>query len=119
MAVVALKDFIGVPKDTEDRFHGNRIVYFGWDRHLMFYAPVCLSLSPALPFRDVVGTVLPGCWGAHPDFARIDWDRVEWLRDGEPFAPDLDRSLGENGIGHKSVVRLITPGLDGLAGAGI
>jgi len=43
---------------------------------------------------------------------------VRWLRDGEPFTPDMERSLAENGVLHKSVVRLQTPGLNGIGDIG-
>jgi len=32
--------------------------------------------------------------------------------------PDRNKSLAENGIGHKDLIRLTTPGLDGIAGSG-
>ena len=35
-----------------------------------------------------------------------------------PFTPDRDTSLRDNGIGHKDLIRLITPGLNGIAGSG-
>ena len=66
----------------------------------------------------MVENVLPGIYGYHPDFARIDWRRVEWLRGGVPWEPDLDRTLEENGLGHKDVIRFRTPGLDGIGGSG-
>jgi phenol hydroxylase P4 protein len=119
MSVRAIRDdYRAVPRDLEANFHGNRLVFIGWDRHLMFCAPVAFPLSPQMSFRDLRDEVLPAAFGAHPDFARIDWERAEWLLDGVPFVPDLDGSLEDNGVGHKSVLRLGTPGLEGLQGSG-
>ena len=56
-------------------------------------------------------------YGAHPDFARIDWDQAEWFMSGKPFTPDMDKTLAEHGLGHKSVIRFRTPGLTGLSGS--
>ena len=35
--------------DTEDRFYGNRLIYLGWDNHLMYCAPFvfpCRQICP-------------------------------------------------------------------------
>ncbi len=37
---------------------------------------------------------------------------------GELFAPDKSASLDALGIKHKSVIRMHTPGLDGIGGSG-
>jgi phenol hydroxylase P4 protein len=60
--------------------------------------------------------VLPGAFGYHPEFKQIDWDKAEWLKSGQPFKPDFDKSLAENGLGHKDALRLRTPGLTGIKG---
>ena len=69
-----------------------------------------------MPFGALPEAVLPGLYGQHPDFAGIDWGRAEWLKGGQPFTPDPARSLAENGIGHKTSLRLCTPDRPGLAG---
>lgn len=118
MPVVSIGPYEFELADRAAAFHGNRLLYVGWDRHLLFCAPHCLPFPPATRLRDVVENVLPGIYGYHPDFARIDWRRVEWLRGGVPWEPDLDRTLEENGLGHKDVIRFRTPGLDGIGGSG-
>jgi phenol hydroxylase P4 protein len=52
-----------------------------------------------------------------PDFKRIDWAQAEWFKSGQPFKPDFDKSLAENGLGHKDVIRFRTPGLAGIKGS--
>lgn len=117
MSVVSIGPYAFEPADREAVFHGNRLLYIGWDRHLLFCAPHCFPFAPSMSWREVVENVLPGVYGYHPDFARIDWSCVEWLRGGEPWQPDLERTLEENGLGHKAVIRLRTPGLDGIGGS--
>lgn len=118
MPVVALNPgYTGTVADTEDRFHGNRLLYIGWEDHLLFCAPVCLPLPPAMPFGALIQDVLPGVYGSHPDFAQIDWTKVEWLDSGKPFTPDPAKSLADNGLGHKSAIRFRTPGLRGIGGS--
>ncbi len=118
MSVIALQPgYAGAIADTEDRFHGNRLLYIGWDDHLLFCAPVCLPLPPSMPFGALLAEVLPGVYGSHPDFARIDWRDAQWFDSGRPFTPDPAKSLEDNGLGHKSVIRFRVPGLQGIGGS--
>lgn len=118
MPVTALKDYPLRVADSVDKFHGNQLLYVGWDRHLMFCAPFGWALPPATRFGDIVEGIFPGAFGAHPDFGRIDWPTVEWLKSGQPWTPDFDKTLAENGLRHKDSLRFRTPGLDGIAGSG-
>ena len=61
MAVIALNPEYGAPAaDTEDKFHGNRLLYVGWQQHLLFCSPICLPLPPTMPFGAFVSQVLRG-----------------------------------------------------------
>jgi phenol hydroxylase P4 protein len=117
MAVTALKEYQFDPADKLENFHGNQLIYIGWDQHLLFCAPFCFPLPPAMPFRAFVEQVLPGAFGYHPEFKQIDWRTAQWLKSGEPFQPDWDKSLADNGLGHKDALRLRTPGLTGIQGS--
>lgn len=116
MAVKAIKEFVGVPKDIEANFHGNRLIYIGWDKHLMFYAPLCVALPPSMPFQQLIEDVIPNAWGSHPDLEKVEWEKVEWMRSGQAFTPEFSKSLEENGVRHKDILRMRTPGLDGING---
>lgn len=119
MPVIALApNYEGDVRDRVENFHGNQLVYFGWDRHMLFCSPFTLPLPPDMPFRTLVGDVLAPLLAAHPEGAAIDWSAAAWLRAGEPFVPDPDGSLAANGIGHKTVLRLQTPLLAGIGGSG-
>ena len=119
MAVQALEPgYKGEVKDRVENFHGNQLVYFGWDRHAMVCAPIALPLPPSMPFRALVENVLPTtAFAAHPDWPRIDWKKALWQRSSEAFTPDWDKSLQDNGLGHKSLLRLRTPELSGIGGS--
>lgn len=118
MALTALKDYPLRVADSVDKFHGNILLFVGWDQHLMFCAPFAWALPPAMRFGDLVDNIFSGSFGAHPDFAQIDWGKVEWLKSGKPWSPDFNRSLAENGLGHKDCLRFRTPGLNGIKGSG-
>lgn len=118
MSVTAIGDYPHIVKDSEANFHGNWVVYIGWDHHLMFCSTAAFALAPQTSFQSVIDEVLPGHYGLHPDFQSIDWNRVQWLRDGEPFVPQMDATLADNGVGHKTLVRFATPELNGIQGSG-
>ena len=116
MSTVALQPYDFPAKDVRGNFPAP-LLYIGWEDHLMFCAPFCLPLPPDMPFGALATQVLPGVFGEHPDFARIDWSRAEWLKSGQPWTPDPAKSLADNGLGHKDVIRLRTPGFTGIAGS--
>ncbi len=118
MPVKAVKDYVGEIKDSVDHFHGNQLLYVGWQKHLMFCAPFAFPVPPDMKFGDVVEKVLSGAFGYHPDFKKIDWSKATWTRSGTAFRPDFARSLRENGLAHKDAIQFTTPGLDGIAGSG-
>ncbi len=117
MAVIAIKEsYRGEVRDQAKNFHGNQLLYIGWEDHLMFAAPFCIPVPGNMPFGTLVKDVLPGLFSAHPDWEKIDWNRAEWWRSGKPFQPFFDKDLTENGLGHKAVIRFRTPGLTGIQG---
>lgn len=103
-------------RDEEGNFHGNRLVYVHWEQHLSFCSAIAFPLPPVMPFGAFVEEVVKPHYAAHPDAAAADWSSVVWMIDGEETTPDLAKSLEENGIAHKSLVRFWTPGLNGYKG---
>lgn len=116
MSVAAVKEYRFPPQDTRDRFPAP-LLYIGWEDHLLFCAPHCLPLPPDMPFGALATEVLPGVYGYHPDFARIDWSKVQWFKSGKPWQPDPAKTLAGNGLKHKDVIRFRTPGLTGIKGS--
>ena len=119
MAVKSINgDYPYVMMDSVDRFHGNQLVYVGWDYHTSISTANAYPLPPQMPYGALTEAVLPTVLGPQPDFPHIQWDKVEWMLDGKPFTPDMSKSLQENGVGHKSLIRFRTPGLAGYQGTG-
>jgi len=116
MPVQAIRPgYRGEDKDRVELFHGKQLLYIGWDQHTMVCSPIALPLPPDMPFGALVEQVLPTTsYAQDPDWPRIDWSRVQWLRSGEPFTPDPAKSLADNGLGHKALLRWRTPGLVGI-----
>lgn len=116
MSVAAVKDYRFAPKDVRENFPAP-LLYIGWDDHLLFCAPFCLPLPPDMPFGALATDVLPGIFGYHPDFAKIDWGSVQWFKSGQPWTPDPAKSLADNSLGHKDAIRFRAPGLTGIGGS--
>ena len=120
MAVQAIvPDYTGEIKDKVENFHGNQVVYVGWDGHLMFPAAFAWPLPPDMPFAALRDQVMAESFGLHPEWSQINWDQAQWTLDGAAFTPDASKGLAEQGIGHKSLLRFVTPGLNGYKGAGV
>ncbi len=116
MSVVAIKPYRFPATDVRENFPAP-LLFIGWEDHLMFTSPVCLPLPPDMPFGAIGTAVLPGVYGYHPDFAKIDWASTQWFKSGEPWSPDPAKSLADNGLKHKDVIRFRTPGLTGIDGS--
>lgn len=117
MAVAAISKYEFAPADTQDKFHGAQLLYIGWEDHLLFCAPFAFPFPPTMRFGDVVAGPMLAAFGYHPDFAQIDWAKAEWFKSGKPVTLDFDKSLAENGLKHKDVIRFRTPGLNGIKGS--
>ncbi len=115
MSVAALGPYHFTSRDGEANF-ALPLLYIGWDQHMLFGAPLCQPLAMSTSFSEVIEQVLPKLFGRHPDFAHIAWAKVQWFRSSLMFSPHLQRPIGEQGFGHKSVLRFRTPGLQGLRG---
>ena len=116
MSTLALGAYEFAPRDARANFPAP-LLYIGWEDHLLFCAPVCLPLPGETLFGTLLTVVLPGVYGAHPDFARIDWSEVLWFKSGQPWQPDAAKSLQDNGLRHKDVIRFRTPGMTGIGGS--
>jgi phenol hydroxylase P4 protein len=118
MPVIALDNpYRGEVRDLEENFHGQRLLFIGWEDHLMFCAPHCIPVGPETTFGMLANQILPGIYGQHPDWANVEIERIEWFRSGERFEPQFDSTLADNGIGHKGLIRFRTPGLTGIKGS--
>ncbi|MBV1787124.1 phenol hydroxylase subunit P4 [Marinobacterium sp. D7] len=112
-------DYSGEVRDRVENFHGNQIVYLGWDHHLMFCAAFAFPVPPTLTFRQLRDEVMVEAFEPHPEWTQIDWERTTWLLNGQAFEPQPDVALIDQGIDHKSLLRFQTPDLKGFQDAGV
>jgi phenol/toluene 2-monooxygenase (NADH) P4/A4 len=84
----------------------------------MFSRPSCFPLKPDTPFGAIIEAVAAGAFGYHPDFAAGSTGaRSLAERQHAVHAGLRNKSLAENGIGHKDAIRFRTPGLNGIKGS--
>lgn len=117
MAVKSIKPYAGVPRDRVANFNGKQIVYVCWDQHLLFATPLMLVVEPGMRFGDLLDNVVRNLIQPDPDAAAVDLRQVQWLKHNQPWTPDFDATLAENGIVHKEQLRFVTPGLNSLLAA--
>ncbi|MFG6177728.1 phenol hydroxylase subunit P4 [Halomonas sp. THAF12] len=112
-------NYRGPVRDRAENFHGQQLVYVMWERHLLFCAPLTFLADPAMTFDAFRNEVLAPALAPHPESEVLDFTAARWRLDGEDVTPRGEASLADNGIGHKSQLRLITPRLSELADAAI
>lgn len=116
MPVTAIGPYEAHALDRQENFHGLQLVYLCWEKHLMFCAPFTFPLPPEMSFADFIEQVVKPSISQHPDAPLVDFGTALWRLDDQAFIPNGAASLIENGIGHKSLLHLATPGLNGIAG---
>ena len=116
MAIIAKDGYVDIVRDKVENFNGNQLVHVSWDDHLLFCAAQAFPLPPEMPFQALVSEVISSVFNCHEDFESVDWAKVQLNLDGDAFEPDMDKSLAENGVEHKSLIRFKTPGLMGING---
>ena len=117
MAVKSIKPYVGVSRDVVANFAGKQIVFVCWEQHLLFSAPFMHVVEPEMRFGDLVAGPLSALLQPDPDAAAIDWAKVEWVKNKQPWTPDFNATVAENGIVHKEQLIFRTPGLNSLRAA--
>ncbi len=72
-----------------------------------------------MTFDAFLDEVLTPALAPHPESEVLDFGEARWRLDGKDFTPRGEASLVDNGIDHKSQLRLVTPRLSELADVAI
>lgn len=118
MPVTAIGPYAAQPLDRQANFNGLQLVYLCWEQHLLFCAPFTFPLPPDMGFAEFVEQVVKPSIASHPEASSVNFATVTWRLNDQPFTPNAAASLIDNGIDHKSLLHLATPGLSGIAGTG-
>ncbi|AOW25320.1 MULTISPECIES: phenol hydroxylase subunit P4 [Sphingomonas] len=100
--------YSGPTRDRVENFHGAQLVFVHWEGHNNFCSAITLPLPRDVPFGALTAEILPSLYSIDPDWASVDLGRARWMLDGENWSPSPEKSLGELGVGHKSLIRFWT-----------
>lgn len=114
MGVTAIGEYRFPPRDAADVYGDQQIVYFCWDRHLLFAAPFITFVPKDMPLSEYLEERIKPMLAPDPDVGALNWGDAEWFIGPNPFTPDYSASLTANGIGHKDKIIMSTPGLNSL-----
>ena len=119
MTVTNLGESYDFPSaNREERYGGDINFYIQWEQHLLYACPSAYRAPVDMVLRDFLENMLRPDYAAHPDTAKVDFEKCEWKFDQKPWQPDLDKTLQENGIGHMDYLQFRSPGLAGMHGVG-
>lgn len=114
MAVKAISEYTAVPSDLVENFNGMQLLYVHWQNHIMFCAPFALLVSPDATLPEVFASHIQPAIAPHPESAKVKYDDIQWTLNGESYEPSQSDTLLAQGIDHKSMLTMTTPGLNGL-----
>jgi len=121
MSVNSIGDYSFESRDKLENFNGTMLVFIQWEQHLVFCAPFAFPLPPDMLLGEVMKNIVIPAYAYHPDTEKAtleDFAKGQWLLDNKPLQADFDKSLAEHGVKHQSILRVTTPGLEGLVGQG-
>jgi len=114
MAVHAIGNYHFAPRDHAGIYGDHQIVYFCWDRHLLFAAPFILFVPGEMSLGEFLEERIKPMLAPDPDAGVLEWAEARWSNGPVAFTPDFNASLTANGIGHKGKIIMSTPGLNSL-----
>ncbi|MGR8918305.1 MAG: phenol hydroxylase subunit P4 [Gammaproteobacteria bacterium] len=119
MTVKHLGESYDFPSANRVEGYGGDInFYIRWERHMLFACPSAYRAPVDMSWRDFCEGLARPDYAAHPDAAKLDFEACEWVKDDEPWQPEFDKSLKENGVDHMCYVSFRSPGLEGMLGCG-
>ena len=105
------------PLDLQQNYGENMLLFIGWDHHTLFCSAHAFVVSPKQTLQELIDGQIKAGFEQHPDFENIDWSTVQFSLNRNNLKVDFSKTLDELGFDHKSLLRFVTPGLDGFKDA--
>lgn len=119
MANPHLGDRYDFPSNNREECYGGDFnFYIQWEQHLMYSCPAAYRAPKDMIFGEFLEQMLRPDYHQHPDTAKLDFAKVEWQFNQQPWQPDLTKSFVDNGVGHMDYIQFKSPGLEGMHGVG-
>ena len=104
-------------RDAQKNYGDNMLLYVGWDNHTLFCAAHAFVVSPQQSLQDLIDQQIQAGFNQHPDFEHINWSTVQFTLNRQLLTDvDFSKTLADLGFDHKSLLRFVTPGLNGYNG---
>lgn len=114
MAVASIGTYKFPPRDRAEIYGASQLVYFCWERHMLFAAPFITFPRSDMKLGDYLENIIKPLISPDPDAPQVEWTKAQWSNGPKPFTPNIDASLVDNGLGHKAKLIMSTPGLNSL-----
>ena len=105
------------PLDLQQNYGENMLLFIGWDHHTLFCSAHAFVVSPQQTFQELLDGQIKAGFEQHPDFENIDWSKVQFSLNRHPLDADFGKTLAQLGFDHKSLLRFVTPDLNGYQGS--
>ncbi|MGE8541075.1 MAG: phenol hydroxylase subunit P4 [Acinetobacter sp.] len=116
MPVVSYQpNYLGQVRDSQDQFNGHQLLFIEWLGHLSIASPIAVLVKPEMTFQNLIDEVLAtSSYVNIDDWKSIDWTKVLWTHFKKPMSVDLNATLEQAGLSHKSIISFETPELTGI-----
>ena len=107
MAIKSIGEYSFPSKSRQELYGDDQLVHVWWRDNPWFCAAVTHRAPKAMSFGDFWAQMVAPWAAGDPDFAESKgWADFAWTLSGAPFTPDPDKSLAEQGVGHKDVLSM-------------
>lgn len=116
MPVVSYQsNYVGQVRDSQDQFNGHQLLFIEWLGHFSIASPIAVLVKPEMTFQNLIDQVLAASSFVNvDDWKNIDWSKVKWAHFKKSMIVELNSSLAQAGISHKSMLTFETPALTGI-----
>ncbi|MHA3891074.1 phenol hydroxylase subunit P4 [Acinetobacter sp. GXMZU3951] len=105
------------PRDLQRNYGDNMLLFIGWDHHTLFCSAHAFLVSPQQTLQDLIDQQIQVGFNQHPDFNAINWSMVQFTLNRQPLESEFSKTLAELNFDHKSLLRFVTPNLNGYQGS--
>lgn len=105
------------PLDLQQNYGENMLLFIGWDHHTLFCSAHAFVVSPKQTLQELIDGQITAGFSQHPDFENIDWSTVQFSLNRNILNANFSKPLEDLGFDHKSLLRFVTPDLNGFKNA--
>ena len=102
MAIPHLGDSYDFPSSNRVEAYGGDInFYVLWEQHLLYACPSAYRAPINMKLGDFLEQMLRPDYHAHPDTAKLDFSKLEWQFNQQPWQADNQHASHRQNLGDK------------------